>query len=125
MRVFGTLGWIVATILVVRWESLFGTADWFGADLELSSGQYYVTAAASARWRSTRLTLPHTPPPVKGQASTPADLLGFGAVGMMKDRSFAVFMIASALLCVPLAGYYGFAAGLLGDSGVRGRRTSA
>ena len=117
VRVFGTLGWIVGSILVSKWEGWFGAADWFGADLELSAGQYYVTAAASLALAVYSLTLPHTPPPAKGQASTPADLLGLGAMGLMKDRSFAVFMIASTLLCVPLAGYYGFAAGFLGDSG--------
>ena len=117
VRVFGTLGWIAATILVSKWESWFGPADWFGADLELSSGQYYVTAASSAALAVYALTLPHTPPPAKGQTSSPADLLGLGAVGLMRNGSFAVFMLASMLLCVPLAGYYGFAAPFLSASG--------
>jgi hypothetical protein len=46
-----------------------------------------------------------------------ADLLGLKAIGMMKEPSFAVFMLASALLCVPLAGYYGFAGAYVGVSG--------
>ncbi|QDT17918.1 MFS transporter [Alienimonas californiensis] len=117
VRVFGTLGWIVGSILVSKWETWFGAAGWTGPDLEAGVGQYWVTAVASAALAVYSLTLPHTPPPAKGQASTPADLLGFGAIGMMKDRSFAVFMIASGLLCIPLAGYYGFANGFLGDSG--------
>ena len=117
VRVFGTLWWIVGTILVSKWESWFGVSAWTGPDLELSSGQYLVTAAASAALAVYSLTLPHTPPPAKGQTSSAADLLGFGAIGMLKDRSFAVFIAASTLLCVPLAGYYGFAAGFLGDSG--------
>ena len=118
VRVFGTLGWIVGTILVSKWEGWFGVADWFGgADLEKCPGQYYVTAVASAVFAVYGLTLPHTPPPARGQKSGPADLLGLGAVGLMKNRSFAVFILASMLLCVPLAGYYGFATPFLDASG--------
>ena len=125
IRAFGTLGWIVAATLVSKWEDWFGVSGWFGGpgwpafeDLERSPGQYYVTAAASAIFALYSLTLPHTPPPAKGQKATAADLLGLRAIGMMKDRSFAAFILASALLCVPLAGYYGFATGFMTDSGI-------
>ncbi|MGA1608328.1 MAG: MFS transporter, partial [Planctomycetota bacterium] len=38
-----------------------------------------------------------------------ADLLGLRSVALMKDPSFAVFMIASFLVCIPLAAYYAYA----------------
>ena len=122
VRVFGTLGWIVATNLVGFWEDLFldqpdGPAAAEKFDLEADIAQYWVAAGASLAFGLYALTLPHTPPPAKGQKSRVSDLLGLGALGMLKDRSFAVFMFASALLCVPLAGYYGFAGAFVGDSG--------
>jgi MFS family permease len=46
-----------------------------------------------------------------------SDLLGFGALGMMKERSFAVFILASLLICIPLAGYYAIAAIFINEAG--------
>ena len=116
VRVLGTIGWIAANLVVGFWETVFGKEGLGGANLELSIDQYWVTAAASAALAVYALTLPHTPPPMKGQEAKAADLLGLGAVGMMKDRSFAVFIVASALLCVPLAGYYNWAGTFAGQT---------
>ena len=33
-------------------------------------------------------------------------LLGFDAMKLMRDRSFAVFMICSFLICIPLSFYF-------------------
>ena len=120
VRVFGTIGWIVGNLVVSKWESVPGLNGVMGGgDLELSIDQYYVTAAASAALGIYAFTLPHTPPPAKGQKSTVGDLLGLGALKMLSSRSFLVFMVASTLLCIPLAGYYNYASAFLGDSGFR------
>ena len=116
VRVLGTIGWIVANLVVGFWETVFGKDGLGGTNLELSVDQYWVTAAASLALAVYALTLPHTPPPMKGQKAKASDLLGLGAVGMMKDRSFAVFIVASALLCVPLAGYYNWAGTFAGQT---------
>ena len=48
------------------------------------------------------LTLPHTPPPNKGQQITVRRILGLDALVMLKDPTFLVFVIASILACIPL-----------------------
>ncbi|NNJ25590.1 MFS transporter [Alienimonas chondri] len=116
VRVLGTIGWIAANLVVGFWEAIFGKEGLGGSNLELSIDQYWVTAAACIGLAIYALALPHTPPPMKGQPAKASDLLGLGAIGMMKDRSFAVFMIASALLCVPLAGYYNWAGTFAGQT---------
>ena len=54
------------------------------------------------------LTLPHTPPPSKGQKVTLRRVLGLDALVMLKRPSFAVFAIASILACIPLTFYFSF-----------------
>ena len=98
IRVFGTLGWIVAGVVVSKF---------LGADED--SLQFQVAGGASILLAAFSLTLPHTPPPAKGQSASVADLLGLRSVALMKDPSFAVFMIASFLVCIPLAAYYAYA----------------
>ncbi|MGC1274762.1 MAG: MFS transporter [Planctomycetaceae bacterium] len=98
IRVFGTLGWIAANFVVSRM---------LGADK--NETQFYITSVAAALLGVYSFTLPHTPPPAAGQRAKLADLLGLGSVGMMRSPSFAVFMICSTLICIPLAAYYSFA----------------
>jgi nucleoside transporter len=54
------------------------------------------------------LTLPHTPPPNKGQQITVRRILGLDALVMLKDPTFMVFVIASILACIPLTFYFSF-----------------
>ena len=89
-----SVGWIVAG-LVVNWLQFTDNAGMF----RLAAGAALVMGIYS-------LTLPHTPP--KG-ANTPASLgalLGFDALKLMRDRSFATFMICSFLICIPLSFYF-------------------
>ena len=94
VMLMASVGWIAAG-LVVSWFQLEKSADMF----RLASGAALVMGLYS-------LTLPHTPP--KG-ANTPASLgtlLGLDALKLMRDRSFATFMICSFLVCVPLSFYF-------------------
>jgi len=98
IRVFGTVGWIVANFVVSRLLKA-----------DFTEMQFYVTSAAAFGLAVYSLTLPHTPPPAKGQEFSIREILGLDALALMKQRSFAVFLISSFLICIPLAAYYTYA----------------
>jgi len=98
VRVFGTIGWIVANIVVSKW---------LGADK--AREQFFVAGGAALLLGIFSFFLPHTPPPAKGKAPSVRDVLGLDALLLMKKRSFAVFIISSFLICIPLAAYYNYA----------------
>ena len=106
IRVFGTIGWIVAGVVV----SKFMKADF-------DARPFYVAAGAAAALGIYAFTLPHTPPPARGTKPSLGQLLGLDAMKMLRDPSFAVFMVASALICIPLAAYYAKAQTFLAASG--------
>lgn len=92
IRVLGTIGWIVAGVVV-------------GFVLNAVSSQpLYLAAGSSALLGLFSLALPHTPP--SRQARTLGDTLGLPALAMLKDRSFLVFVIASFWITIPLAFYF-------------------
>jgi nucleoside transporter len=106
VRVLGTIGWIVAGYAI----DLFG----YGR----SAGMFQTAAVASAALGLFSLMLPHTPPARLGHAVTARDVLGLDALKLMKDRSFAIFVLGSFLICIPLQFYYAFANAFLSEIGV-------
>jgi nucleoside transporter len=46
-------------------------------------------------------------------------VLGLDAIALMKDPSFAIFMVSSFLICMPLQFYYAFTNVFLNDIGVK------
>ncbi len=106
IRVLGTIGWIVAGYVI----DLLG----YGR----SAGMFQAAAVASAALGVFSLALPHTPPARLGHAVTARDVLGLDALKLMKDRSFAVFVLGSFLICIPLQFYYAFANAFLSEIGV-------
>lgn len=95
IRVFGTIGWIVAAIILTLWRSAgvpAGLADclMLTGILGLIMGVYC-------------FFLPHTPP-----AKTVSDPLAFReAFVLLKNKNFLVFMIIAFVVTTELQFYYG------------------
>ena len=113
IRVFGTIGWIVAGLFIsLVLGGLLSSVP------ERTALPLYTTAAASVLLGLFSFTLPHTPPPGVGQRVSLRSIVGLDALAQLGDRAFYVFIAASLLLCIPLAAYYNFTQLFLGDAGV-------
>ena len=104
IRVFGTLGWIVAGLLIsyaFHWDSQENVVKGMLKNTFLLSG---IAALVLGLFS---FTLPKTPP-VKstGEKVSLSQILGLDALKLLKDKNFLIFFIASILICIPLAFYY-------------------
>lgn len=106
VRVFGTVGWIVAGLVLGFLK------------VEASVTQMLITSGMSFFMGIYAFTLPHTPPKKKGEKVTVSDVLGLEALALMKQTSFAVVVIASILICIPLSFYYNFTNLFLNEVGM-------
>lgn len=106
VRVLGTLGWIVAGWLV-------GTLQ-----IESTALPMRIAALASVATGLFALSLPHTPPRSVVKKVGVSDVLGLEALGLLRERSFAMFALGSLLVSIPLAFYYNFANLFLNEIGV-------
>ncbi len=105
IRVFGTVGWIVAGLFIG-----FVLGQFSGDVLpDRTPLPLYTTAVASVALGLYSFTLPHTPPPAAGEKVSLRSMAGLDALAQLGSRSFAIFIIASLLICIPLAAYYNFA----------------
>ncbi|WP_222982910.1 nucleoside permease [Flagellimonas meishanensis] len=115
VRVFGTIGWIVAGLAIsyFGWDSEVGVAE------GLLKNTFLMVAGASALLGLFSFTLPKTPPrSSRGDKVSVSDILGLDALKLLKDRNFLIFFLASILICIPLAFYYQHAGQFLGEIGV-------
>lgn len=104
VRVFGTLGWVVAGLLI---SYLFSWDSEAGIQKGLLKNTFLMTAIASAILGVFSFTLPKTPPKAASDKKPSLkELMGLDALELFKDRNFSVFFISSILICIPLAFYY-------------------
>jgi nucleoside transporter len=109
IRVFGTLGWIAAGILIGQMA------------IEKSSSTFEIAAAVSGVLGLISFILPHTAP--KGKQSADSKGLGVESFVLFKDKPYLVFFIAAILVCIPLSFYYGFANPFLNELNVSNAAT--
>jgi nucleoside transporter len=104
IRVWGTIGWIVAGLMIsyiFHWDSSINISG------GLLRNTFLMAGIASAILGLFSFILPLTPPKSnKNEKVTISDILGLEALKLLKNRDFLVFFISSILICIPLAFYY-------------------
>ncbi len=106
IRVMGTLGWIVIGLVIG------------GLKIEASPKPLELGAALAMVMGLYCLTLPHTPPLARGDGITLSGLFPREAVGLLRERSMAIFAAASFFICIPLTFYFAFTNLFLNQRGV-------
>ncbi len=107
VRIFATLGWIFA-----------GLAISFVFKYDTSVSQCYVAAGAAFIVGVYSFFLPKTPPPARGEKVSLGELVGSGTLPYFKKFSFAVFMVASLLVCCAFMPYWVNLGAFLGQGGM-------
>jgi nucleoside transporter len=106
IRVLGTIGWIVAGLVV----GFLGVED-RNIPLQIAAGVSLLLGIYG-------FMLPDTPPKPSTEPRTVARMLGLDAFSLMRNRSFLVLFIASVLISIPLAFYYNFTNLFLNEIGL-------
>ncbi|PYF69947.1 nucleoside transporter [Pedobacter nutrimenti] len=118
IRVWGTIGWIVAGLLI---SYVFFWDAKEAANAGLLKNTFLMGSIASLVLGLFSLTLPKTPPKGAGEEKVKiGEILGLDALKLLKDKNFAVFFISAILICIPLAFYYQNAHKFLSNIGVEG-----
>jgi nucleoside transporter len=116
IRVWGTIGWIVAGLLisfVFLWDSEANVKA------GLMKNTFLMASIVSLVLGLFSFTLPKTPPKISKDTKVKvSDILGLDALKLLKDKNFLLFFIASILICIPLAFYYQNANPFLSNIGV-------
>lgn len=113
IRVLGTIGWIVAGILIsyIGWDKP-------GAEAALAN-TFKMAAAASVVLGIFSFSLPSTPPLKKGEKTSVGDILGLDALQLLKNKSYLLFFLSSVAICIPLSFYYNFTNLFLNEKGMQ------
>jgi len=107
IRVWGTVAWIVAGVLVSLLQ-----VEYNSTPLKLASVTSFLLAMYS-------YTLPRTQPPASRYKSLRSLLFSDGVKSLLKDKGFRILILCLALICIPGAYYYSFVNPFLNDMGVK------
>lgn len=107
IRVFGTLGWIIAGLLIGN------------LGLEKTDLTFHIASGASLLLGLASFGLPNTPPKAAAAESSASKALGTEAFVLFKEKPYLIFFIAAILVCIPLSFYYGFANPFLNELGMK------
>ena len=97
IRLFGTLGWIVAGIIVSK--LLHG---------DETAMPMRIAGIGGVLMGFYAFTLPNIPPAGAGQKMSFRDLIGVDAIVKLKSRSFIIFIIGLLLISLPFAAYFSY-----------------
>ncbi len=107
VRVFGTIGWIAAGIIV---SYLFKG--------DTTALPMHIAGAGGVLMGLYSFTLPHVPPPGAGKKFSVRDVVGLDALKALASRPFFIFLAAVTLTSIPLATYFAYAPVFLADARV-------
>jgi nucleoside transporter len=110
IRVLGTIGWIATGWMIDKVLDI--TTDQLALTFKMA-------AIASLVLGLLSFFLPDTPPKAKGTKASAAQILGADSFVLFKDKSFAIFFLASVLICIPLSFYYSFTNLFLTEAGMK------
>ena len=107
VRMLGTIGWIVAGILVSRLLKSDTTAL-----------PMFLAGAAGLLLGIYAFTLPHVPQPGAGKKFSVRDVFGIDALKALGSRQFYIFLAGILLISVPAGTYFPYVPVFLRDTGV-------
>lgn len=97
VRVFGTLGWITAGVVV----SYILQGDTTALPM-------YVAGIGGLLMGLYSFTLPDVPPPGAGRKFSFRDIIGLDALSQLYSRSFVIFIAGLLLISIPFASYFAY-----------------
>ena len=97
IRVFGTMGWISAGIIV----SYFLQGDSTALPM-------YVAGVGGVLMGLYSFTLPNIPPRGAGKKISFRDVIGLDALKQLNSRPFVIFIIGLLLISIPFASYFAY-----------------
>lgn len=106
VMVAASAGWIVAANVINF------------AELADNNGMFKLACGVALAVALYSFTLPNTPPKGDTGPVSASKLLGLDALKLFKDRSFAVFMFCSFLICIPLSFYFTWTGAFLSEMNV-------
>jgi nucleoside transporter len=107
VRVFGSIGWIAAGILVSKI---------FAGDT--TALPMHIAGIGGIMMGLYSFSLPHVPPPGAGKPFSVRDIVGLDALKELGSRPFYIFLASVMLTSIPLATYFAYVPVFLADAHV-------